>query len=163
MGTLKGLAAHSAPATHPATPSLRSASPFPRPLPATHHPARCARPRALWRSREGRVRRTRGEGRGGGGPEVPTESVGKARLRLRDAGNPRSVPRRGPKPCALASGLATAAAAAKSWAKPTFGHAIKEVVMQGDESFSALSSPSALAVFQSLTGTARMAALPSFS
>jgi hypothetical protein len=29
MGTLDGLALHSAPATHPATPSLRSASPNP--------------------------------------------------------------------------------------------------------------------------------------
>jgi hypothetical protein len=36
--------------SHPATPALRAASPNPRPLPATLHPARCARPRALWRA-----------------------------------------------------------------------------------------------------------------
>ncbi len=80
MGTLGG----SAPASHPATPALRAASPNPRPLPATLLPARFARPRALWRRREGRVRRTRGGGRGGVGPEAPRKSVAKARLRQRE-------------------------------------------------------------------------------
>ncbi len=75
----EGSALHSAPPAHPATPALRAASP---------------NPPALWRSREGRVRRTRAGGRGGGGPEAPTKSVGEARLRLRGHGNPDLKPPR---------------------------------------------------------------------
>ena len=49
--------------------------PNPRPPPTHHHAARFARPRALWRRREGRVRRTRGWG-GWRGRSRSTDSVG---------------------------------------------------------------------------------------
>ncbi len=102
--------------------------PNPRPLPATHHPARCARPRALWRRREGRARRARGGGRGGVGPEAPTKSVGKARLRQRDHGNRGRVPKpsaptRHPPPRSLRSASRALAEARGARAKGARGRA----------------------------------------
>jgi hypothetical protein len=65
METLGGFARHSA----PASPSLRSASSNLRPLPAHHHPARFARPRAMVRADGGEGRRPEGEAGWEVGPE----------------------------------------------------------------------------------------------
>jgi hypothetical protein len=49
MESLKGFALHSARATRPTTPSLRSASPYPRPRRIPTYPLASARPRAMVR------------------------------------------------------------------------------------------------------------------
>ncbi len=127
MGTLRGLASHSAPASHPPAPALRAASPCPRHPPPAPAPPRCARPRAHWlrRAKPASANATMGTLRGLASHSAPAShppapalraaspcprhpppaqpapalraasralaSAGKARLRQRDDGNPQRV------------------------------------------------------------------------